>query len=774
MLYNQKEAIDFLLNKSHDNLDIIKDKLISIDNAVKASDIDEVGNCIDYFNNVLRNCKSKLDLIKKITDINQNLLSNFKTFIKIFQYLVELDNNSDNSYNLYIEAKKYFSKATYYISLNYEEYKYLDSENTEEITIDLDKIKSIKHKVNIPNEVEIRLKENKGLPEGHEKISMEKTLLLIKFKEVVGNIELIEQFISLFQIKGCSLPVEISISLEYPEVTYFLKKKKISFEVLSKYLLKVKNNFEKTLDSNYKNQQNLRFLYGKQFDTLNKHISGNCDISSFLRYILNNLNDNILIKEGIKSRPRSTQNYVDEFQDYIDDSFKIYNNYISSVMKENGISIEELYEKMKIKLDKKDGLIYKGLYLYKSDYNSMEKDILTIFIEKTRNIPIAQNILISNKETSYEEIQAFFHRAFLCRFNTLFAIEINDSLSDNQLKIMNYFISQLLKFQLDKYNKKNNTKIDIKDTSKYIEPLIIFVYNVNNINEIFLREINKYNPAEYQKIEDIPLNLKTRESISITEKRSIKSLKKSSAEQVEDKLNEILKKNTHIYSSEICGLGKTEQIKYEIEKKTKEYIYFPLGGKLSRNIIFKKVEKILKSVKDVKNTAIHLDLYETDDTSILNEFLFSFCFTKFYANDTNVLYIPINIEIYIEIPNCLTNFIDNYPIFNYYEINKIEFKNREKLRLDKEADKFFKWMLPEDENNPEEYINSHIGTDKFSYHQINIFIKLFMNQYKIDNAKLTFIDEKGEPATKDCIEAFANCTQYFTLGVYAKSLTKNL
>jgi len=36
----------------------------------------------------------------------------------------------------------------------------------------------------------------------------------------------------------------------------------------------------------------------------------------------------------------------------------------------------------------------------------------------------------------------------------------------------------------------------------------------------------------------------------------------------------------------------------------------------------------------------------------------------------------------------------------------------------------------------EEYINGNIGANKFFYHQINIFIKLFINQYKADKAKL--------------------------------------
>ena len=155
LVYN----IDFLLTKSHENLEIIKDKLISIDNAVKASDIEEVDNCIDIFNNDLRNSKNKYDLFEKIKKINETSFGNFNKFINIFPSLVELDNNSDNSYNLYIQANKYFINAKYYISLNYEEYSYIDTDHEkEEKTIDLDKIKSIKHKINIPNEVEIRLK----------------------------------------------------------------------------------------------------------------------------------------------------------------------------------------------------------------------------------------------------------------------------------------------------------------------------------------------------------------------------------------------------------------------------------------------------------------------------------------------------------------------------------------------------------------------------------------------------------------------------------------
>ena len=46
----------------------------------------------------------------------------------------------------------------------------------------------------------------------------------------------------------------------------------------------------------------------------------------------------------------------------------------------------------------------------------------------------------------------------------------------------------------------------------------------------------------------------------------------------------------------------------------------------------------------------------------LNEFLFSFLITKFYSNNENVIYIPINIDIYIEMPNSFKDFIRKSPI----------------------------------------------------------------------------------------------------------------
>ena len=48
-------------------------------------------------------------------------------------------------------------------------------------------------------------------------------------------------------------------------------------------------------------------------------------------------------------------------------------------------------------------------------------------------------------------MEAFFHRAILCDYNTLFVIEINDSLSNDQKYLIINYIDTLLSFKNEKY-----------------------------------------------------------------------------------------------------------------------------------------------------------------------------------------------------------------------------------------------------------------------------------------------------------------------------------
>ena len=76
-------------------------------------------------------------------------------------------------------------------------------------------------------------------------------------------------------------------------------------------------------------------------------------------------------------------------------------------------------------------------------------------------------------------------------------------------------------------------------------------------------------------------------------------------------------------------MGKTTQIKIKIKESGKKYKYFPLGGNITKKIIYEKLDGIMKEINsETKNNyediAIHLDLLDSKENvvSILNEFLF--------------------------------------------------------------------------------------------------------------------------------------------------------
>ena len=60
----------------------------------------------------------------------------------------------------------------------------------------------------------------------------------------------------------------------------------------------------------------------------------------------------------------------------------------------------------------------------------MEEDIIKIFLDKIGKIPNSQNILFNNKEKLFEEMQAFFNRAILYKYNSLFIFKVSNSFSD--------------------------------------------------------------------------------------------------------------------------------------------------------------------------------------------------------------------------------------------------------------------------------------------------------------------------------------------------------
>ena len=55
-------------------------------------------------------------------------------------------------------------------------------------------------------------------------------------------------------------------------------------------------------------------------------------------------------------------------------------------------------------------------------------------------------------------MQAFFSRSILCEYNTLFVVEMNNSFSDYQQKVMYSYIDSLLSYKNRKYNESEKKK----------------------------------------------------------------------------------------------------------------------------------------------------------------------------------------------------------------------------------------------------------------------------------------------------------------------------
>ena len=810
-LYQKQQAMDFL-NKQPDNLNLLYEKLDPNKGTIQAQDIDDAIQCVNFFCEIKKEEQKGNEFvfkyIKEKFKGNEKLIGNFKRFSYTYPSIIELNQSFDDfALNLYDEVNLILKKTDIILKQNNEEIKIYQVEKPVDKK-DKMKINSINDIFTLKNKINVQPTKNVDNYSENEKILIKKNQALLLFKEIVNNIESIYEHLIVLRKKGNILPIYIKVSIETIEnekkeeettVKYYLndhKGKEIlkSFDFIEKFLSKAKNDFIKQLELFLKNYEHLRFFYGKQYITIVNHLDGNRKVFPFLRYILNETDNKKEIKQGRIGNEHKFNDFIRDYKEYHKETFENIIKYVVSLFINNGSSIEEHYEKMKIKYETKDNEIaiinnennensfpeirdslneisfsqkkenkrdteLKGIYIYKSKSESMEEDILQIFLDKIGRLPIAQNVLLTNKETSYEEMQVFLNRAILCGYNTLFVVEINKSFSESQQRYLNRFIDRLLAYR----SKKNESAGKI-DSKEQMDSCLVFICNektkstLNYIKRTIMTyelKLNDYHNLE-KSVMDNNVNL--------------------SKTDIFNSSRNILNRNVHVIKSDICGCGKTSKIKKDIQKENKNYIHFPVGGNITKNILFSKLRAILKKIEDSEenekgNAAIHLDLYDNDEPSILNEFLFSFLITKFYSNNENILYIPIDIEIYVEIPNCFEDFLSKYTILNSFNIENIKLDKKPDLDLPEDKLLHFKNMLGLNNNDEiSKYINNFFDISSHSYHQLTIFINLLIGQYsKTKDQRTFYVGSKN--VTKEVIESFKNCTKYFTEGSFANLLT---
>jgi hypothetical protein len=310
----------------------------------------------------------------------------------------------------------------------------------------------------------------------------------------------------------------------------------------------------------------------------------NTNINSFLKYIMGDL-----YKNEVKNFK------VEEKGDIIESNINNCEKFLNEVLKINNIKLEDIYNNTLIKKDIKEK--YRGLYTFLCE--KLEKDLFQIYKYLTGNIPIAQNILLCNKDTTNEEITSFIYRAVKCKFNSCFII--------GGMELLNFEQKSAMINLLDQFYQKDGDKINS----------CLIILFINKASDIF-------------------------KNLGMKKYRNTFNFKRKVFEKEMYEGNDI-----EIVKSDKSGVGKSTQIKKEIEDNKKTWIYFPIGGVFTREDIIRR----LKKLKVNSYCVIHIDLYDTDQTSLMIEFLFSILITRFYGQSEDVFYLSKNIPIKIEIPN---------------------------------------------------------------------------------------------------------------------------
>ena len=621
----QPDIISFLFKKTIQDCRNLQELSSQNENSfVSVNDILDMEKCVEFFNNL-----GKLEDLEKKKDIE---------IINLFR------ENVDKKKDILLYFEKFVD--------NYGQIKVLESS--------LDKSQVLKSQIqNIINDSTFILSNTKiGSFKFIHKIKNKESTMeylislrdraqLIKKKSSEYNsfIESITQILNIHKLlhdiylKGYpkSFVVKIIFSSNFKKNVggnndeigkkYFLDdvEKKDNIQIENKLKINLKFLREKQIKA-YKERPLIRYIYGNQFNYLYQNIKKINNISidnikPFLKYITNDLYVHDITNFNVKEEGNIIDNNINECEKYLKD-----------VLEKNNLNLKKIYESTIIKKIIKNEKIY-GIYIYSCE--NIERDLFKIYKYLTNNTPIAQNILLCGKNTINEEITAFLYRAILCEYNSLFIISGLESLNHEQkiciIELLNQFFS------------KGDEKI---------KSCLIILYQIKNSDILKSLSSKKYITT---------LNLKSGDYIN---------------EKYEGNDIEIIK-------SDKSGVGKTTQIKKEIEDSHKKWIYFPTGGIFNQDDIIER----LKDNNRIDNKCIlHLDLYNTDRIKSMLDFLFSLLITRIFGKNEDIFYLSKDIKIKVEIPNTFIDFFQKFPILTLFKIKEMKILNLPLLIVPEELD----------------------------------------------------------------------------------------
>ena len=660
-LKDKEEQIKFCKTKDVDSAAALIYRINPTNDSLKFKDILEYQNCVDFINDIKEKMKDT-ELFEKVRkklekDKIETVLASFQSYYQHYQSIKLLDSNYDGSDEIYQSIVAVLNNSKYTIELFKRKFNiYSDEEEEKKIKIkDLQGLIELKDNINLnfeelPFSNKVKDEDKKNLKEKKEKIS--------KFVEYIEHLQAIIKLYTRLENKGCPFLIDITITALNGSVTYQLVNHKLEYKDL---ILKLKQycdamgEYQKKF---YKENEYFRFVYEKQLFRLYKKIKRyNKDISSYIRYFTNgdSIEDEVPTFKIIFNDESLA--YI-SYKISIESSFQMISEYIKHIFKINKTSLDDLYKG--IKINESENL--KGIYKCNIQKSKIDIFIIKMFLKLTGGFPIAQNVLLTNNETTFGEICSFMYRSIKCRYNTLFIISIGDNISSKNINTITNLLDEITN------SMKNEDWKDIK-------PFILFVVSkTSNKSEGLLVRPDIKDLPEYLIKDILNYNIKNENSLNDS-----KSLSRSEI------LNNEIYNGIKIFTSECCGLGKSRLIMKKIEENGEEYQYLGIGDDITKDELFKKLKKLIKhKIKGKFKVGLHLDLFYTKNIPLMQYFLFSVLITKLYQVTDNIIYIPKKISIYIEIPNGPQNFMDDFPILKLFKGENITLSNQAKLEINDE------------------------------------------------------------------------------------------
>ena len=221
-LYEKKEAIDFLFNKTNQDLSYLKDLIQPYDQTITIKDINVTQKCI-YEIQKMKKIKDNNKIFNYIQSMDQNTIEQFVNYSKIYKFIINLEINSLNTENIYDKIYKIIENASFNIFHDSEQFIY----SNEKKSITIDELIDMKNRIFIP-------KQNETIEDDNIKF---KYKILFFFKEIVSKLEKINIQMTSLKNMGNILPIKINIKSRIenkePLVNYYLDNKE---EISMKYI----------------------------------------------------------------------------------------------------------------------------------------------------------------------------------------------------------------------------------------------------------------------------------------------------------------------------------------------------------------------------------------------------------------------------------------------------------------------------------------------------------------------------------------------------------